>query len=155
MIRIRRSIREDIAELAKLRVCFFEEENVLDKDKKIMLEQKTIAYLDQHLDNDLIIWQAESRERVIATAFLEIAERLPHPARPNGKIGTLLNVYTDKAFRRQGIAQQLVAALITEGRESGLDKIELLATESGFPVYQRLGFKESQLPDKQMVLEFE
>ena len=54
-----------------------------------------------------------------------------------------MNVYTDPAFRRRGIAQELCELLIEDAKKKGATEISLDATESGRPLYEALGFKAS------------
>ncbi|WP_321383723.1 hypothetical protein [uncultured Enterococcus sp.] len=66
----------------------------LQKSKRLF-EEQTRAFLAEHLDDTLFSWHAEKDNQLVAVAFLEIAERLPHPERKHGRTGTILNVYTD------------------------------------------------------------
>lgn len=54
-----------------------------------------------------------------------------------------MNVWTNKDYRRQGIAEKLVTMLIEEARGRGVSEISLDATEAGRPLYRKLGFVES------------
>ena len=55
-----------------------------------------------------------------------------------------MNVYTKKEYRRQGIARRMVELLIKETWEKGATEISLDATESGRPLYESLGFTDSE-----------
>lgn len=147
---LKKSTKDDKEQLAYLRRLFLEENYVITKDEAVSLEVKTSQYLAAKLEDTLISWHAEQDNEMIAVAFLEIAERLPHPSRKSGCIGTIVNVYTKKAFRSQGIASQLVQHLIEEAEKLQLDKVELMATKLGYPVYKKLGFCDFSLPDKMM-----
>lgn len=150
MIEIRRSAKSDIQQLAHMRRLFFEESHTFSEEEGTLFEERTVGFLAEHLDDKLISWHAEKDKALIAVAFLEIAERLPHPDRKYGKMGTVLNVYTKAPFRNQGIAGQLVSELIEEAKRQKLDKLELMATKLGYPVYRKMGFREFALPDKSM-----
>ncbi|MBP1045656.1 GNAT family N-acetyltransferase [Enterococcus sp. BWM-S5] len=150
MINMRRSTEDDLEQLAHLRLLFFAENYLFTEEETRTFEEKTTEFLTVHLNSTLISWHAEIEDEIVAVAFLEIAERLPHPDRKYGKIGTILNVYTKKGFRKQGIASQLVQRLVKEAEKHQLDKIELMATELGYPVYEKIGFKEVALLDKRM-----
>ena len=54
-----------------------------------------------------------------------------------------MNVYTKKAYRRQGIAARMAELLIQEARDRGVTEISLDATLSGRPLYEKLGFAPS------------
>ena len=60
----------------------------------------------------------------------------------NGKIGTVLNVFTVEDFRRQGIAKKLTEKLIEDASYINLDYIEPNSTKEGYELYNKLGFKE-------------
>ncbi|WP_086347507.1 GNAT family N-acetyltransferase [Candidatus Enterococcus clewellii] len=150
MVQIRRSTKNNLVQLVRMRRLFFEENYSFTEEESTTFEEKTAHYLAERLDNTLISWHAEQGDDMVAVAFLEIAERLPHPARKYGRTGTILNVYTKKSFRSQGIASQLVQQLIKEAEELQLDKVDLMATKLGYPVYKKLGFCEFTFPDKMM-----
>lgn len=150
MVEVRRSTLLDKEQLAQMRYLFFEEKHVFSKEEKIQFEKETQRFLAVHLDQTLISWHAELGGEIIAVAFLEIAERLPHPERKYGRIGTVLNVYTKQAFRKQGLASQLIQKLLEDAQRLQLDKVELLATRAGYPVYQKVGFNEVVLSDRLM-----
>ncbi|MBL1224467.1 GNAT family N-acetyltransferase [Enterococcus sp. BWR-S5] len=151
MIQLRRSTHTDNAQLARLRRRFFEENHMFTEEEQRLFEEQTRAFLAEHLDDTLISWHAEKDNQLVAVAFLEIAERLPHPERKHGRTGTILNVYTEQEYRNQGIAGKLVQQLLDEAVKLQLDKVELLATALGYPVYKKLGFSEFSLSDKSMV----
>ena len=61
-----------------------------------------------------------------------------------------MNVYTNKAYRHQGIAKKMVGQLIAEAKEKGCTEISLDATPEGKTLYKTLGFIENK---EGMVLE--
>jgi GNAT superfamily N-acetyltransferase len=61
---------------------------------------------------------------------------------PNGRTGYILNIFTLKEFRKNGIASLLMQKLIDEGKRLKLDRLELKATQAGEPIYRQLGFVE-------------
>lgn len=69
--------------------------------------------------------------------------RMPWPPGPLNLIeerAYILNVYTDPAYRRRGLARQLVSRLMDEATALGLNIVELHASKAGRPVYEALGF---------------
>lgn len=55
-----------------------------------------------------------------------------------------MNVYTESAYRRKGIARQLANMLIEDARVNGATEISLDATENGRPLYESMGFTASE-----------
>ena len=76
---------------------------------------------------------------------------MPSLRHPTGCRAHLMNVYTVPAFRRQGLARQLVTALMDEAKERGVTEISLDATAAGRPLYEALGF---QANDEGMTIVF-
>ena len=72
--------------------------------------------------------------------------RLPAPVSTGadavgfGRQAIVLNVYTEPAFRRHGLARALMLDLLDWARSSGLDSLVLHATPDGRPLYEALGF---------------
>lgn len=52
----------------------------------------------------------------------------------------LLNVFVERAYRRQGLAGRLVEAALEEARRRGIRVTALHASDEGRPVYERYGF---------------
>ena len=88
--------------------------------------------------------------RVVGCATMCYLELMPTFSHPSGKRAHLMNVYTDPARRREGIARKMVSMLIDEAWRRGVTEISLDATASGRPLYRSLGFRDS---DECMVLE--
>ena len=83
-------------------------------------------------------------DRVVGCATMCYIEMMPTFSHPSGKRAHLMNVYTDPARRREGVAFQMVSRLIDEAWKRGVTEISLDATEAGRPLYQKLGFHESE-----------
>lgn len=66
---------------------------------------------------------------------------MPTYSHPTGKRAHIMNVYTRKKYRRQGVAKRLMEALLKEAKESGITHISLDATKEGRLLYDKLGFK--------------
>ncbi|MBR3305808.1 MAG: GNAT family N-acetyltransferase [Lachnospiraceae bacterium] len=82
-------------------------------------------------------------ERVIGCATICYIYMMPTFSHPTGKRAHLMNVYTMKEWRRQGIAMKMVSMLIDEAWKRGATEISLDATEKGRPLYKKLGFVDS------------
>ena len=91
-------------------------------------------------------------ERTVGCATMCYMEMMPTFSHPSGKRAHLMNVYTDPARRREGIARRMVTMLIGEAWNRGVTEISLDATEAGRSLYRQLGFRDSR---ECMVLEKE
>ncbi|MCR5615983.1 MAG: GNAT family N-acetyltransferase [Saccharofermentans sp.] len=78
--------------------------------------------------------------RPVACASLSFIDIMPTYGHPTGKRAHLMNVYTNPAYRRQGLAREMVQMLIDLAESRGVTEISLDATESGRPLYESLGF---------------
>ena len=54
--------------------------------------------------------------------------------------GVVVNVFTQPAWRRRGVAAQLMDAVLAWARETRLDSLVLHASSDGPSLYDRLGF---------------
>lgn len=96
------------------------------------------------LERDQSTVLAMDGDRVVGCATMCYIEIMPTFSHPSGKRAHLMNVYTDPARRREGIAFQMVSKLIDEAWSRGVTEIGLDATELGKPLYQKLGFHDSE-----------
>ena len=70
---------------------------------------------------------------------MSIREQPGNFKNPSGRIGYLMNMYTEPSHRRRGVCSALVQRLIETGTDMGIRAFELHATEEGEPVYQKQG----------------
>lgn len=76
-----------------------------------------------------------------ACSGLSIEIHPPTYANPGGKLGYITNMYTRPAWRKRGLARQLVERLIEEARRRGCAQIELNAAPMGRQLYLDCGFR--------------
>ncbi len=127
--------------------CF----DIITQTEKENIEQNLKIYFDEHIiKNDFIGIIGEHNGKVVSAAYLIILDYPANPKLINGKAGTLLNVYTYPEYRRKGIAKKLLEEIIKEAKLMGITSIDLNATESGYNLYKKLGFKDDN--DKRMLL---
>lgn len=140
-----KATNKDIDELIMLRLSYLREDhNGLTDEMEQRISEQLPDYYIKHLNHDLLIYLAAEQD-VLACVFLLITEKPANPSFPNGRIGTVLNVYTKPEYRRQGIAKNLLGIMLKEATEMCLDYIELEATEDGYPLYKAVGFKDKVL----------
>ena len=139
----------------RLRLDFINEfHKDVDETEKEKLKTSLHNYFDRHIKNDELIGIiCEYDKKIISVAYLIIGEWPPNRNFINGKIGTLLNVYTYPEYRKKGIATNVLKMIIEEAKKQNVSIINLLATEDGEKVYQKLGFFETE--DKSMRLKLQ
>lgn len=95
------------------------------------------------LEGDQSTVLAMDGDQIVGCATMCYISIMPTFSHPSGKRAHLMNVYTDAVRRREGIAYRMVSMLIEEAWRRGVTEISLDATESGRPLYRKLGFRDS------------
>ena len=144
--------QKDIDALVKLRLAYLEEDfGSLSGEQREQIGAVLPDYLRRRLDRELFVYTAREDGEILACAWLLEVEKPASPAFPTGKTGLVMNVYTKPAYRRQGLASRLIAALLAEAREMGIDPVELKATDAGYPVYRKAGFRDTAMIHRPMI----
>jgi GNAT superfamily N-acetyltransferase len=81
--------------------------------------------------------------QVIAGAGLWLYPWIPSPLAAQTVRVYILNVYTERQFRKQGIARRLIEEIITYCREQDYATVMLHASKQGRPIYEALDFKQT------------
>lgn len=98
-------------------------------------------YYQRHMaDGTFISWIALDNEKIIGTSGMSIVEKPPYFGCPSGKIGLLSSMFTDKSYRRKGIAKELLSRVINEAREQGCGTVQITASDMGVLLYSDFGF---------------
>jgi GNAT superfamily N-acetyltransferase len=139
----------------KLRLDFINEFHKdvgeIEKDK---LRNSLKNYFESHIENnDFIGMVCEYNGKVISAAYLIIGEWPANRTFINGKIATILNVYTYPEYRKNGIGTNVINEIIEEAKKQDVSIINLLATEDGENVYKKAGFAATE--DKSMRLKLQ
>lgn len=107
------------------------------------------ALTEQHYFGWLV--ETETGE-VVAGGGVALLPRAPSPPDLNEEWAFVYNIYTEPAHRRQGLARRLMDVIHRWCRERGLKTVGLNASEFGRPLYEALGYQQS---DTLMVLNLE
>lgn len=143
MMEYRVATGEDMELLMSSRLEMLRVVNGLPEDGEFdnQLVQESRVYFAR---GDQITVLALERGQVIGCATLCYIRLMPTFSHPTGKRAHLMNVYTRESHRRQGIAARMVEMLVQEARGRGVTEISLDATESGRPLYEKMGFAASE-----------
>jgi len=79
---------------------------------------------------------------VVAGAGLWLMDWPPHLIASSSR-GNILNVYTVRAYRRQGLARRLIETALDWCRARGIRAVILHASDEGRELYRKLGFHPS------------
>ena len=149
MIEIIKADTSNIEELMSIRLEMLKIVNNMkeeDNFEKILVESSRQYFLK----GEQTTFLAKDGGKVIGCASISYILLMPTFSHPTGKRAHLMNVYTNKSYRRQGIARKMVEKLIAEAKEKGCTEISLDATPEGEMLYKALGFTENK---EGMVLE--
>jgi GNAT superfamily N-acetyltransferase len=139
----------DIPLLAAHRAAMFRDMGHLAPHQEERLTQATAAYLRDALPREeYLAWVAEDSATpaaAIGGAGVQLRPILPRP-RPGendlefGPEAIVLNVYVEPAWRRRGVAEALMRTVLAALASRGIRRIVLHASDEGRPLYERLGF---------------
>ena len=98
-------------------------------------------YYQRHMADDTFVsWLAVDNDKIIGTSGMSIVEKPPYFGCPSGKIGLLSSMFTDKSYRRQGIAKELLSRVVNEAKERGCGTVQITASDMGVLLYKNFGF---------------
>jgi GNAT superfamily N-acetyltransferase len=149
---IRLATPEDVEAIATHRARMFDEMGEVPPEAFEILRSKSCERLRDLLQQgEYIGWlaiPARNPDIIAGGAGVQLREVLPHPlSRANqwngiaeGRHAIVLNVFTDPPWRHQGVAMLLLQRVIEWARSERLDRLVLHASETGRPLYERLGF---------------
>ncbi|WP_295579146.1 GNAT family N-acetyltransferase [uncultured Oscillibacter sp.] len=148
----RRAAPEDLELLTEIRVKVLRAANGLDDgaDLSAVAGACRRYYRRALADGSHIAYLVFSGEDVVGAGGVSFYSVLPTCCNPTGEKAYIMNMYTDPACRRRGIASRTLHLLVTAARERGISQISLEATDMGRPLYEAYGFRpmpcEMELP---------
>ncbi len=85
---------------------------------------------------------AETNGKTVGCGSICLYQEIPSPDNSNGLCTYLMNIYTRKAYRRRGVAKNVVKYLVNLARARNINKIYLETSKNGRAFYEKLGFVE-------------
>lgn len=135
--------KEDIAELVRLRIAYMIDDfGSITECERDCMEKQLPDYFERRLGKELIAFVARTEGRLVAAAYLLIIEKPANPFLPNGLDSEVLSVYTEEPYRGKGICTRLMKNMIEWARAHDICRIDLVATQDGYPVYKKIGFED-------------
>ncbi len=133
----------DIDLLTELRIAYLKEDlgKLYEEDIK-KIRRDLPDYFRRNLNESIFCYLIRDKEEIAACAFLLVVEKPMSPAFITGKTGTVLNVYTNPAYRYKGYAKKIMNRLLSDATEKNLSVVELKSTEAGYHLYKSVGFTD-------------
>ena len=98
-------------------------------------------YYERHMgDGTFVSWLAVDGERIVGTSGMSFVEKPPYFGCPSGKMGLLSGMFTDREYRRKGIAKELLTRVVDEARRFGCGTVQITASDMGVLLYTDFGF---------------
>lgn len=137
-ITYRKLTKNDLDVFIQMRINQLREEGAKeDIDFELALRDYYLRHLS---DSTFISWLALDSDRIIGTSGMSIVEKPPYFGCPSGKIGLLSSMFTDKDYRRKGIAKTLLSKVVDEARKLGCGTVQITASDMGVLLYSDFGF---------------
>jgi GNAT superfamily N-acetyltransferase len=141
---IREGTMADIPEIARQRRRMCEDMNYTDADALSRMVTVTADYLTKAIpEGSFRSWLACDNGRVVAGGAVVISSWPAHAYDLECRRATILNVYTEPEYRRRGIARQIMETMVAWCKQEGFARVSLHASEYGRPLYESLGFEDS------------
>ena len=137
--------KEDINELVRMRIAYMKDDfgSVSEHERQCM-ETQLPDYFERKLGTELVAFVAKDGDRIVSVAYLHIIEMPANSILLNGLYGEVLSVFTEPEYRGRGLCSALMRNLVEYGKKRGLGRIDLSATEEGYPIYAKVGFKDKE-----------
>ena len=128
----------DLPTFIHLRMTQLQEEGA---EATMDLEPALWDYYRRHLaDGAFVAFVAVDGAAIVGTSGLSVVEKPPYYSNPTGRIGLLSSMYTRPAYRRRGIARQLLGLVVEEARRQGCGAVQITASDMGVLLYTAFGF---------------
>jgi GNAT superfamily N-acetyltransferase len=146
---IRRATVDDIPALVRHRCEMFKDMDQLRPETYDILAEATARYLAEAIPSGIYVaWVATPGANpgtIVAGGGMLLRQIAPRPdadgnlLRP-GLQGLVMNVYTEKEWRRTGLGEFVMQTIIDWSRANDVVSLVLHASSMGRPLYERLGF---------------
>jgi len=143
-LHIREATPADIPEILRQRRAMYEDMDYKDAAALSAMVSISTSYLEKAMaEGSFRSWLASVENRTVAGGAIIISPWPAHPYDLECRRATILNVYTDREYRRRGVARQIMQTMIDWCRAEGFAQVALHASPDGRPLYESLGFAVS------------
>ena len=137
-IQYRKLTEKDLDIFIEMRINQLREEGAKED---IDLRPALRDYYMRHMkDGTFVSWIAVDGENIIGTSGMSFVEKPPYFGCPSGKMGLLSSMFTNPAYRRKGIAKELLHRVVEEAKNYGCGTVQITASDMGVKLYTAYGF---------------
>lgn len=149
---IRPATLADSPSLVRHRCEMFSDMGSLRPDSYDDLATATAAYYAEAMPaGEYVAWVVtpdDQPELIIAGGGMQLRRILPRPNHDGhllqpGYQGLIVNIYTEKNWRRNGLAELIMNTIIEWSKLNDVTSLVLHASQMGQPIYERLGFRQT------------
>jgi GNAT superfamily N-acetyltransferase len=139
---VREATVADAPVLARQRRLMFDAIRRMPDDEGNTLEVAILTYLRRAMPAGTFrSWVVEHEDVVVAGGGLQLRTLMPRPGYVNFEPeGLIVSMWTDPEHRRRGLGRRIVQAILDWGREHGVSRFTLHASDDGRPLYTLFGF---------------
>lgn len=134
----KRLTEKELDTFIAMRITQLREEGATEK---IDLVPALKDYYHRHMaDGTFVSWLALDGDEIIGTSGMSFVEKPPYFGCPSGKMGLLSSMFTNPAYRRKGIARELLSRVIADAWDYGCGTVQITASDMGVKLYTDFGF---------------
>jgi GNAT superfamily N-acetyltransferase len=139
---VRETALDDAAVLARQRRLMFDAINPMPVADGDALEAAILTYIQRAMPAGTFrSWVVEHQGAIVAGGGLQLRTLMPRPGYVHQEPeGLIVSMWTEPEHRRRGLGRMVVEAILAWGRENGITRFTLHASNDGRPLYQLYGF---------------
>jgi GNAT superfamily N-acetyltransferase len=140
-ITFRLATSDDIDVMVQHRCAMFADMGSGTEASRARMNAEFTIWARDHLANGTFwTWFACDGAKIVCGAGVYALDWAPGPI-ASYRYAYIYNVYTEPAYRQQGLARRLMEHVLTDLRERGFRMIGLHASDFGRGLYEKLGFQ--------------
>ena len=140
-IEYRRLTEKDLDNFIKIRIGQLREEGAKEN---FDLRPNLLDYYKRHMADGTFVSRlavdSDAGGKIIGTSGMSFVEKPPYFSCPTGRIGLLSSMFTDKNYRRMGIARELLSRVVEDAKAYGCGCVQITASDMGVLLYTNFGF---------------
>lgn len=128
---------EDVQTLVQLRKVQLCDEGQTPTD----IDEELTRYFTEQLQSaHFVQYVVEDDGTAIASGGIQFLQLPPSYVNKGGMRGYIMNIYTARDYRGQGIAKKMLDTLVSEAQARNVTRLLLYASHMGKPIYEKYGF---------------